>query len=112
MRKLWIGSGLVIALVVVAIVLSAAPAAANNGAFVLNKPDGVGCIIFTGSGIYLGPGVFVANNGGNVLFQCNASLIAGPGVSSANNIRGVPGPVGTTCKIVETPGGIANATCH
>ena len=111
MKKLWIGSGVIVALVVAAVAFWPV-AATGQGAFVLNKADGLACLASLPPNFYFGPAVLVITPSGNVTFDCNASLILGPGVSRGTVTRGVGGPLGTTCQVTETPSGNANATCH
>ena len=111
MNKFLIGGGL--AVVMVAMVVAFWPAPANAmGATVFNKPDGFTCGINPSPNLYMGTPTVVITPSGNVHFSCDASLVSGPGVSSGTVTSGVPGPLGTTCRVVETPSGNASASCH
>lgn len=105
MKKLWIGGGLVVALVVAAVAFW--PASADAQATVLNKGrDDTSCTIFFGPNVYQGGATFVSTPSGNVHLICNTSLVSGPGVSQTTKFKGPP------CDFTFTKSGRGNASCH
>ena len=101
-------------LVVVAGVCGALALVGENAdaapAFVLNSGrDGLTCTL---SGTFSGTGnaTLVGNDGGNILFRCGGSINETPPDSALN--LPATGPFGTSCKLVITPSGNFNASCH
>lgn len=92
---------------------AAASVHAQDGAYVLNHSDGLGCTIFGFglNGLYAGPATLVETPSGKVNAQCNAVLVDGDPEEDATRISNVifGSPVGSIeCDIQVTPSGHAN----
>ena len=87
---------------------------AQDGAFVLNHPDGAGCTIFGFglSGVYVGPATIVVTPSGDFNAQCNAVLVDGVPEEDAVRINDAPlsaGDLGdVVCDLQVTPSGHLN----
>ena len=88
-------------------------ASAQDGAVVLNHPDGAGCTIFGFglSGVYAGPATILVTPSGQFNAQCNAVLVDGVPEEDAVRINDVTlnSPFGEiVCDLQVTPSGHLN----
>ena len=97
-------------------VLLLASSAASANAFVLNTGrDGLMCEVVIPIGGFttaVGDATLVMTDSGRFMFSCHAIVLETP-PKKALRLSGIPGPIlGSFCKVVITPKGNFNATCH